>query len=462
VSTILIAEQDHSLRQRLADFFRQQGHDVTEACDGLKAAQQLEQYLFEVVLTDLRLPEKDGVQILQAAQISDELTAVLILVDANDLSSAFDILKLGAHDYLLKHCPTGLEEIYLRVERALECRRRLQAMNYLKRVHPHMYDCERILSHSMHLRHIISRLQQDITTSAHVLITGEPGTAKGVLAAAIHANSPRNAYTLVAVNCAALPERALESELFGHEKGAAPGAHQRHIGCFEYANQGTLFLHQIGDVSPRIQSKILRVLLEHTFERLGSSRTITVDVRVVAATSYSLTDAVRSKRFRADLYAQLNAIRVEMPALRDCFEDILPLAQLFLERYRRLFGRRVKRFDEAAQRALLAYPWPGNLRELESTVAHGVSREEGETMCLSSLGLGEQRSSATESKDDIVRLPPHGVALKDLEREALLQALRRTNWVQKDAAAHLDITPRVLHYKLKTHGIIPPRRSKRR
>ena len=283
-----------------------------------------------------------------------------------------------------------------------------------------------------------------------------------MLAAAIHANSPRRDQTLVAVNCAALSERALESELFGHEPAAFHSAQTGRIGSLDHANQGTLFLHQIGDVSPRIQLKLLRVLQDHTFERLGSSRTITVDVRIVAATSSSLPEAIRAKRFRADLYARLTAIAVEMPALRDYPEDILPLAKAFLVRYRRLFERRVKRFDEMVERALLEYHWPGNLRELESTIAHGVAQEEDEVMQLSSLSLGGRRSSTGESEDRIVRLPPNGVSLKAIEREALLQALQRTYWVQKNAAAHLDISPRVMHYKLKTHGITPPGRFPRR
>jgi DNA-binding NtrC family response regulator len=280
-----------------------------------------------------------------------------------------------------------------------------------------------------------------------------------VLAAAIHANSPRRNETLVALNCAALSERALESELFGHEPGAFTGAQTRRIGALDYANQGTLFLHQIGALSPRIQVKLLRVLQDHTFERLGSSRTIRVDVRVVATTSSSLLEAIRAKRFRADLYARLTTITVEMPALRDYPEDILPLAQAFLRRYRRLFERRVNRFDGEVERALLEYLWPRNLRELESTIAHGVAREEEEVMRLRSLSLGEQQSRGGEAEDRIVRLPPNGVSLKAIERDALLQALQRTRWVQKDAAAHLDISPRVMHYKLKTHGITPPRRS---
>jgi two-component system response regulator AtoC len=462
VSTILIAEQDLSLRGQLTAFLRRHGHHVTEACGGVEAAQQLEQAHFEVILTDLRLPETSGMEILQAAQITDELTPVLILIDPADRLKAFEVLKLGAHDYLCKYDPINLEEVHLRVERALECRRMQQAINFLRRVHPHTCDCERIISHSVHLQHILSRLQREIATSAHVMITGEPGTRKELLATAIHAKSPRSAHPLVTVNCAALPERTLESELFGHERGAFPGAQTQHIGGLEHANQGTLFLHHIGDLSPRIQSKILRVLQERTFERLGSSRTIRVDVRVVASTDRNLTEAIRARRFRADLYRRLSRIRVEMPALRNCPEDILPLAQVFLQRYNRLFGRQVKRFDEAVHRALLGYSWPGNLRELESTIAHGVSQEAGEAMCLSSLGLSERRSGAGESEDRIVRLPSNGVSLKDIEREALIQALQRTNWVQKDAAAHLDITPRMMYYKVKTHGITPPRRSPRR
>jgi two-component system response regulator HydG len=462
VSTILIAEQDLSLRAQLADFLRKQGHHVTAACGGVEAIQQLEQSLFEVIVTDLRLPEKSGTEILHAAQTTDDLTPVLILIDPDDILSAFEPLKLGANDYLLKRDPINLEEVHFRVERALERRRMMQTINYLRRVQSPSGDGEHIIRHSVHLQRILSRLQRQIASNSHVMIIGEPGAGKGVLAAAIHAHSPRREQTLATVNCAALSERDMESEIFGHERGAFPGAQTRHIGGLEHANHGTLFLHHVDDLSPRIQLKMLRVLQQRTFERLGSSRTIHVDVRVVASTSRNLTDAIRARRFRADLYRRLNTISVEMPALRNCPEDILPLAQLFLQRYSRLFGGRVKRFDEAVQRALLGYSWPGNLRELESTIAHGVSHEEGEAMSLSSLDLGERQSRAGESEHRIVRLPSTGVSLKDIEREALIQALQRTNWVQKDAAAHLDITPRVIHYKLKIHGITPPRRSPRR
>lgn len=462
MSTILIAEQDLALRTQLADFLRQRGHHITEACAGLEAIHQLEQCLFEVILTDFRLPEASGVEILRAAQCTNELMSVLIFIDPDDLRSAFEMLKLGAHDYLPKYDPINLEEVSLRVDRALEYRRTVQAITYLRRIHPHLCAGERIISHSVHLQRLLSHLQHDIATSAHVLITGEPGTGKGVLAAAMHTHSPRREQTLATVDCAARAERELESELFGHERNAFPGAQTQYIGSFEHANQGTLFLHHIGDLSPRIQLKVLRVLQERRFKRLGSFKTIHVDVRVVASSSRNITEAIRARRFRADLYRRLNMISVEMPALRQCPEDILPLAQFFRQHYNHLFGRHIKRFDEQVQRALLEYPWPGNLRELESTIARGVSLETEEVMGLSSLGLGERRSRVGESEDRIVRLPPHGVSLKDIERDALIQALQRTNWVQKDAAAHLDITPRVMHYKLKTHGITPPRGSSRR
>jgi DNA-binding NtrC family response regulator len=435
---------------------------VTEVCDGDAAVQQLEETLFEVVLADLRLPEATGLQLLHAVQTTGESIPLLMLIEVDDRRMGSEALKQGAYDYLVKTDPINLEEVQLRVERALESRRMGQALSRLQREHLNMRDGQRIISQSVHLQRILNRFQREIATSAHVMIVGEPGTGKGLLATAMHAKSPRSRQLLVAVNCAELPERALESELFGHERGAFPGAQTRYIGGVEHANGGTLFLQQVGDLSPRMQSKVLRLLRERTFERLGSSRTIHVDVRVLASTGRSLAEATQARRFRADLYKRLSMIRVEMPALCHCPEDILPLAEIFLQRYNRLFGRRIKRFEEGVQRALLAYTWPGNLRELESTIAHGVSQESGESMRLNSLGLGQRGGRAGQSESGIVRLPANGVPLKDIEREALIQALERTNWVQKEAAAHLAITPRVMHYKLKTLGIIPPGRSPRR
>jgi DNA-binding NtrC family response regulator len=266
----------------------------------------------------------------------------------------------------------------------------------------------------------------------------------------------------VAVRCTLFADQLLESELFGHEKGAFAGANDQYCGGIEQAHHGTLFLHHVASLPLTTQVKLLRLLQERTFERLGSDVTMHCDVRVVAATHQNLPQAVREGRFRPDLYERLCAIRVEVPALRECREDILPLARYFLQRYSHLHERRVREFDTSAEKGLLTYPWPGNLRELEYSVARGVLREEDELMRLASLGLAPGPGGRGEEEEPIVRLPPHGVALREIERQALLQALRRTNWVQKDAAVHLDISPRVMHYKLKTHGITHPRWSRRR
>ena len=462
MSIILIAEQDTFLRTRLADSLRQQGHQVAEACDAGEAMQHLDRCLFEVIVADLHLPAQNGFDILQASKADHELTPVLLLADADETSLACEALKRGAQDFVVKRHPDGLEEMVLRVERALQHGRMGYALGYLRRVHPQIEACETLSIHSSYLQRILGRLHGQLAADGHILIRGEPGTGKGLLAAAIHANSRRRGQTLVSANCAALPERVLEGELFGCEGGPIPGAHTRRIGDLEYANQGTLFLHHIGDLSLRMQLKVLRLLQEQAFERLGSSRTIHVDIRLVASTNDNLSEATRAKRFRAYLYEHPNAMTVEMPALRHCPEEILPLARLFLQRYSRLFGRPMKGFDEEAQRALLDYSWPGNLRELDRTIAHGVLHEHAGTICRGSLSFGEWQATAGTLYDDLVRLPPDGIALKEIERAALLQAMHRANWVQKDAAIHLDITPRVMNYKLKTHGITPPKPPHRR
>jgi DNA-binding NtrC family response regulator len=461
MSTILIAEHDPALRQQLASFFREQGYDVTATHHGAEAIQKLQQQLFDLILTELCLPENSGVEILRLAS-GDGLTPVLILAGPEEASLATEALKLGAEDYLLKQLPFNFEEAYLRAQHVLEHRRMAQAIAHLRRVQPGIRDCEWILQQGSPLQHILGRLRRDIVMTSPMLITGEPGTGKMLLAAGIHVRSPRKDHPFVTVNCAAVPERLLESELFGHDERTFPRASARRTGCLEQAHLGTLFLPHVEAMSPRLQLKMLRILQERKFEPLGSSRTRHIDVRVIAATDRDLQQEIRASRFRADLYARLRAISVEIPPLRQCRKDILPLAHIFLEHYRRLYGRQVKEFDQAAQRGLLHHSWPGNLRELEHTIARGVLLQDGEVMRLSHLGLGEPPAAHAQGEERIVKLPPHGTSLRQIEKEALLQALESANWVQKTAAARLDISPRVMYYKLKSHGITHPKWAKRR
>jgi transcriptional regulator with GAF, ATPase, and Fis domain len=287
-----------------------------------------------------------------------------------------------------------------------------------------------------------------------VLIRGETGTGKELIAGAIHHNSHRSSRNFVKVNCAALQENLLESELFGHEKGAFTGADKQRVGRFEQADGGTLFLDEVGDMSANTQAKILRVLQEHEFERLGGTRTLRVDVRVIAATNRNLPQMVSNGQFREDLYYRLNVVSIDMPPLRDRKDDIQQLAMFFLKRFSGELKKRLDGLSPDAVKLLMRYNWPGNIRELENSIERAVLLTEGPFLTSTDLRLGEL--STTQPSGDsspVVKIPPTGIPLEEIERQALVEALKMSNWVQKDAAELLSISPRVMNYKIKTLGI---------
>jgi len=291
-----------------------------------------------------------------------------------------------------------------------------------------------------------------------VLIRGETGTGKELIAGATHHNSLRNNRNFVKVNCAALQENLLESELFGHEKGAFTSADKQRIGRFEQADGGTLFLDEVGDMSPSTQAKILRVLQEHEFERLGGTRTLRVDVRIIAATNRNLTEMVKEGRFREDLFYRLNVVSVEMPPLRDRKEDIASLAEFFVKRFANELKKRVDGIDPDALKVLMRHNWPGNIRELENVVERAVLLADGGSVGTTDLQIGEHASSASATDHaTAVKIPPTGIPLEEIERQAVVEALRMSNWVQKDAAELLGISPRVMNYKIKILNIEIPR-----
>jgi transcriptional regulator with GAF, ATPase, and Fis domain len=262
----------------------------------------------------------------------------------------------------------------------------------------------------------------------------------------------------VKVNCAALQENLLESELFGHEKGAFTGADRQRIGRFEQADGGSLFLDEIGDMSASTQAKILRVLQEHEFERLGGTRTLKVDVRLIAATNRDLAAMVAGGGFREDLYYRLNVVTIEMPPLRERKEDIIPLATWFVRRFSGELKKKLDGFDAEAQKLLMRYNWPGNIRELENAIERAALLAEGAVIRAGDLHLGDQASTGSREASSVVRIPPTGIALEEIERQAIVEALKMANWVQKDAAELLAISPRVMNYKIKTLGVEMPRR----
>jgi transcriptional regulator with GAF, ATPase, and Fis domain len=291
-----------------------------------------------------------------------------------------------------------------------------------------------------------------------VLIRGETGTGKELIAGATHHNSLRNNRNFVKVNCAALQENLLESELFGHEKGAFTGADKQRIGRFEQADGGTLFLDEIGDMSANTQAKILRVLQEHEFERLGGTRTIRVDVRLIAATNRDLTTMVEAGTFREDLYYRLNVVTIEMPPLRERKEDIGALAGFFIRRFAGELKKKIEGLDPDALKLLMRYNWPGNIRELENAIERAMLLAERSQIAVEDLRLGDTSTTGTSREaSSIVKIPPTGIPLEEIERLALVEALKMSNWVQKDAAELLAISPRVMNYKIKTLGIDFPR-----
>jgi transcriptional regulator with GAF, ATPase, and Fis domain len=345
-----------------------------------------------------------------------------------------------------------------KIEKALDVRRMQHQIDYLRHAQGDIYEFDRIVGSSGALDKVLGVVRKVAKSNTTVLVRGETGTGKELIAGAIHHNSLRAARNFVKVNCAALQENLLESELFGHEKGAFTGADKQRIGRFEQADGGTLFLDEIGDMSPNTQAKILRVLQEHEFERLGGTRTIKVDVRLIAATNRDLTTMVEAGAFREDLYYRLNVVTIEMPPLRERKDDIAALANFFIRRFSGELKKKIQGLDADALKLLMRYHWPGNIRELENAIERAMLLAEGAQIAADDLRLGDATTTSSPREGaSIVKIPPTGIPLEDVERLTLIEALKMSNWVQKDAAELLSISPRVMNYKIKTLGIDFPR-----
>jgi Nif-specific regulatory protein len=457
MARILVADDHDALRRGLALALSTAGHEVEEAGNGNAAIERLHEGYFDVVVSDLKMGGSDGLDVLRSAKALHPGGSVILMTAFGSVSTAVEAMKRGAFDYVQK--PFEIEEMEVKVEKALELKRLRNELDYLRNERNEHYDFDRIVGGSDALQKVLAVVRKVAKSNSTVLIRGETGTGKELIAGAIHHNSLRASRNFVKVNCAALQENLLESELFGHEKGAFTGADRQRIGRFEQADAGTLFLDEIGDMSASTQAKILRVLQEHEFERLGGTRTIRVDVRLIAATNRDLSAMVKAGQFREDLYYRLNVVSVDSPPLRDRKEDILPLAISFTRRFAAELKKRLDGLDPEAQKLLVRYNWPGNIRELENAIERAALLAEGTMISASDLRLGDFAPSGTpRDPQGVVKIPPSGIALEDIERQAITEALRMANWVQKDAAELLHISPRVMNYKIKTLGIAMPRR----
>ena len=450
---ILVVDDEPGMRSLLHKVLTKEGYFVTTAEAGEDAIEAMAGEDFDLAVLDIEMPGMNGIELLKRIKASAPGLNVVMITAYGSLQSAVDAMRLGAYDYLTK--PFQMEEIKLVVEKALE-RERLMSEN--RALHEELeghYRFTGIIGKSPKMEEVYGLVESVAATNASVLIQGESGTGKELIARSIHYNSRRKDRPLVILNCAALAEGVLESELFGHEKGAFTGAIKQKSGRFELAHHGTLFLDEIGDIPIPTQIKLLRVLQEHEFERVGGEKTIRVDVRIIAATNKDLMAAVKEGRFREDLYYRLNVLTVNMPPLRERREDIPELARYFLKRFAAETGKKLAGIEDRAMEMLARYDWPGNVRELENIVERAVVLEKGPMVTPASLPISLQGEggaggtvSVPEGKGSITDM------LEYMERQLIVKALKDSDGSQTAAAAALGLKRSTLRYKLEKYGLV--------
>ena len=450
---ILVVDDEANARQALAELLKDEGFAVETAADAFKAMHKLQEFSPDVVLTDLKMPGMDGLEFMRRAQDEDPDRAVVVMTAYGAVDTAVAAMRQGAADYIQK--PINLDQLSVVLDRALERRQLRQETKLLRSRLSEKHRVDSIVGRSPVMRTMLDTIMQVAPSRASVLITGESGTGKELIAAAIHEHSPRSRGAFVKLHCGALAETLLESELFGHERGAFTGAVSRRDGRFQQAHGGTLFLDEIGEISPALQVKLLRFLQEHQFERVGGNQTIEVDVRVIAATHRDLMKRVKEGAFREDLYYRLNVVHVEVPPLRARKGDVPLLAMHFLEKYALENGKKVVGFSDEALEAMNRHNWPGNVRELENAVERAVVVSRNEVIRPQDLSptVSQGLSATPGAENGSSGSPPvPGSTLADLEKYAILKTLEHTGGSTSRAAAMLGISARKIQYKLHEYG----------
>ncbi|WP_165078804.1 MULTISPECIES: sigma-54 dependent transcriptional regulator [unclassified Desulfovibrio] len=451
-SSILVVDDDDAHRSMLRTMLRSWGFTVEEATDGDEAVDLVRERAFDAVLSDVRMARMDGIHALKAMLEYNPALPVVLMTAYSSVETAVDALRIGAYDYLVK--PLDFDLLRETLEQAIERSQHSVENRELRRQLTESSGSQDIVGRSDALKRMLGFIETVAPTEATVLITGESGTGKELVARALHSSSARADKPLVTVNCAALTETLLESELFGHEKGAFTGADRRREGRFVQANGGTLFLDEIGEMPLQLQAKLLRALQQGEIQRVGSDVPITVDVRVIAATNRNLLREAQEKRFREDLFFRLNVISIEVPALRQRGDDIPLLAAYFLQRFAERNRKSIKGFSPQALDSMRRYRWPGNVRELENAVERAVILCCGDLVTPAELpdtvAHAPEPAEAPEPQDAISLA---GMALEDVERLAIEDTLRQTGDNKSEAARRLGITRATLHNKLRKYGL---------
>ncbi len=441
---ILIVDDEANAREALAELLADEGYETATASDGQKALPLLSSFAPQVVLTDLKMPGMDGVALLGRVKAQRPSAACIVMTAFGSIDTAVAAIKAGAENYLTK--PLDMDAVSALVGRAMEKAELREEASRLREQVGDRLSFDKILGDHPSMQRVLKIVAQVAKARTTVLIHGESGTGKELIAAAIHHHSPRRNQPFVRLNCAALAESLLESELFGHERGAFTGAAQRREGRFRQAHGGTLFLDEVSEIPMQVQVKLLRFLQERQFERVGSNETLTVDVRVVAATNRDLRRAVENGTFREDLYYRLNVVQIDVPPLRARRSDIPLLANHFLRKYAEQAEREIEGFTEDAMRALVAYPWPGNVRELENAIERAVVLSDGKE--IGAEHLPAPTTTPTGETGDLGLLVP-GVTMAELERMAIERTLAAVGGSTAKAAEVLGISRRKIQYRLR-------------
>jgi len=448
---ILIAEDEKTQRDLLEGFLKKEGFFVDAVANGREALQKLEGNFYDIALIDYKMPEFDGHQTLhEIRRLYPELPAVMMTAYGT-VEAAVASMKEGALDYLTK--PIDLDELLLIFKKVIEHSNLIRENKELRAQLQERYTFHNIVYGSPKMEEVMGLVARVAPSQATVLIRGESGTGKELVAHAIHYASPRSGRPLVNVNCSAIPETLLESELFGHEKGAFTGAAQRRIGRFEEADGGSIFLDEIGDLAPGTQIKLLRILQEKEFQRVGSNFNLKTDVRVIAATHRDLEEAMKKGEFREDLYYRLNVISIHLPSLRERREDIPLLIDYFLKKYSKQNQKSISDISKEARNLLLHYPYPGNVRELENFIERAVVLCRGEIITTQDLPFHLQEGKPERQWEFQKRVKSLPESLEEVERDLIVKALHQHQGIQTKAAENLGISERVLRYKMKKYRI---------